>query len=228
MLKRIVFSLLALAIFLLPSCANSTKSNQLTNPPGHADFEALIGLQKQEALEKIGLNENDLTTEVLPNVYASPKNVEFAGVNFNICFGVFPEDIISSVYYIANYEDDLSNFSKDALAVAKALENNLPGENLTKDISQKDMSEAFAKSHQEDDHIDISKSAPKNVKEYMEYIIYTDYWKDFHYLTDKIPLPAGYFCKFIVSLDSETQKGVIHIQYHVSTIPGTYSTSVTE
>ena len=76
--------------------------------------------------------------------------------------------------------------------------------------------------------VSISKSAPKNVKEYMEYIIYTDYWKDFHYLTDKIPLPAGYFCKFIVSLDSETQKGVIHIQYHVSTIPGTYSTSVTE
>lgn len=228
MLKRIVFFLLALIIFLLPACANSAKSDQTTNPVGHAELEALIGLHKQEALVKLGLNKNDLTTEVLPNVYASPNYVEFSGVNFNICFGVFPDDIISSVYYIANYDKDLSNFPKDALAVAKTLEANLKGEDLVKDISLENMTEAFAKSHQEDDHIDITKAAPKNVKEYMEYIMSTDYWKDFHYLTDKIPLPAGYFCKFIVSLDSETQKGVIHIQYHVSTTPGTYSTSVTE
>ncbi len=228
MLKRIFASLLILTILTIFGCASSSPQASATTPSGHEELEAVIGMHKADALEKLGMSESDLTAhEYQPNVYNTTRKTTFAGVEFAVSFGIFPDDLISDVYYRAIYDGDISTFAKDVHTVANELEKNLTDDNLIKDIPLSDLEAAYAKGRMEEDNIDITDTAPKNVRDYMEFMMSTDYWKEFHQLNENIPIPAGYVCKFTAScIEPESKKAIIEIRYRVTRRPANYSYQV--
>ena len=214
MRKRIFVCLLTLIILLTTGCGGTANSQITNNPPLHEELEAVIGLHRAEALEKLGMSESDLTAHAYqPNVYNTTLKTTFADIEFDVSFGVFPDDLISSVFYTAIYDGDISTFAKDAHAVANKLEENLTDEDLIKDIPLSDLEVAYAKGRMEEDNIDITDAAPQNVRDHMEFMMSTDYWKEFHQLNENIPIPAGYICKFTAScIEPESKKAIIEIR----------------
>lgn len=228
MRKRILFCLLSLVMLLTAGCGNAMYRNKPNNPPGHEVLEAVIGMRTADALKKLKLSESELIADSsLPNIYNTTRKITFAGVEFSISLGIFPDDLISSVYYTAIYDGDISTFAQDVHTVANKLEKDIVGVNLIKDISLSDLETAYAKGRIEEDNIDITDIAPKNVRDHMEFMMSTDYWKEFHQLNENIPIPAGYICEFTAScIAPESKRAIIEIRYRVTRRPANYSYQV--
>ena len=209
-MKRILILLLALCTLLTAGCASSSQGGGLTNPPGHSEAEALIGLTKAEALEKLGIAESNCTEHPrMPHSYRTTKTVEFAGLTFDLCLSFWTvesenttKDVVRSIQYIAVHEGSPSDFGKATLAVAKELEKDYNGKDmyandeLVKVISLSDMQKACEEKGNAftvSDYIEISDTAPQNVTAFMEYIITTDFWKNLHWDdVSNAPDPASF------------------------------------
>ena len=232
-MKRILILLLALCILLTAGCASSSQGGGLTNPPGHSEAEALIGLTRTAALEKLGISEGDCSEHPrMPHSYRTTKTVEFGGLTFDLCLSFWTvesenttKDVVRSIQYIAVHEGSPSDFGKAALTVAKELEKDYSGKDmyandeLVKAIPLSDMQEACEKGGNAftvGDLMEISDSAPQNVKTFTEYIMTTDLWKSLHW--DDIsntPDPAGYLCIFSARRLVDNDAGIISIAYSI-------------
>lgn len=241
MVKRIQLYLLVLCILLTAGCSSNANSDRIATPPGHEEFVAVIGKNLSDAVGVLGVSESDLSDDTgLPGVYKTGKTVMFGGVEFHVCIGMFMSDtveVVNNLYYLRNYKDDLSGFSTDVLNVAKELEQDFnrtfgfggSDDVLTKNISPAELEEAFSRpeGHQIDDTFDITETAPENVQEHMEFMMNTDYWKEFCYFDENIPIPAGYMCQFTASCIPEYGNGAMFIAYFVQRRPGSYMTEIT-
>lgn len=240
MKKRTFICLLVFSILLTTLCSGCGKKDRLTNPPGHKDFEAVIGKTLPDAAKILDVSESDLIRdEYLIDVYHTGKTVEFAGVEFDVCLGMYvEEEVVNSVYYLKNFDNDISGFAEDVTNVAKKLEHDISRESgyitkddtLTKNIPLTELEEAYSapEGHQVSDMFDITEEAPKNVQDHMEFMMSTDYWKAQHYLGEDIPLPAGYLCQFLASCIPDNNRASMFIRYYVNRRPGSYSYMVVE
>lgn len=236
-MKRILLFLLTLSILISAGCASSSKSGGLANPPDHSEAEALIGLTKTEALEKLGVSDSDCTEHPrMPQAYRTTKTVEFAGLTFDLCL-VYnsieaegtAKEIVDSVQYLAVHEGTPSDYAKAVSTVAKTLEKDFDGEDiihnnrLTRDIPLSELEDAsnqlgsgFAVS----DRMDISETAPQSIKEHMEYIMTTDFWKNLYWDDDSnTPKESGYLCVYLASRFADNSGGIISIAYSVGERP---------
>lgn len=240
MKKRIFVCLLAFAIGLTALCSGCGKKERLTNPPGHGDLTAVIGTTIPEAVKLLGVSESDLVRdEYLIDVFHTGRTVEFAGMEFDICLGMFiEEEVVNSLYYLKVYDGNFTDFPNDVLNVAKELEKNVTKETaynrsdsvLAKNYSLAELEKGFFKPEGNtlNDVFDITEEAPKNVRDHMEFMMTTDFWKNFGYLNENIPIPAGYLCEFIASCVPDNNRASMFIRYYVNRRPGHYSYMVVE
>ena len=223
-------------MLLTTGCGNNANSDRIATPPGHEEFVAVIGKNLSDAVGVLGVSESDLSDDTgLPGVYKTGKTVMFGGVEFNVCIGMLMDEtieVVNALFYLRNYEGDLTGFAADVLNVAKELEKDFNRDSgfggsddvLTKCIPLADLEEAFSKpqGHQFDDTFDITETAPKNVQKHMEFRMNTDFWKEAFYLDENIPIPAGYLCQFTASCIPERGGAAMFIAYHVQRRPGSY------
>lgn len=237
MIRRILLCILALSMLFTAGCASSSKSGGLANPPDHSEAEALIGLAKTEALEKLGVSENDCSEHPrMAQAYRTTKTVEFAGLTFDLCL-VYnsiesegtTKEIVDSVQYLAVHEGAPSDYAKAVSTVAKALEKDFDGEDiihnnrLTRDIPLSELEDAsnqLGSRFTVSDRMDISETAPQSIKEHMEYIMTTDFWKNLYW--DEVanaPEESGYLCVYLASRFADNSGGIISIAYGVGKRP---------
>lgn len=143
-----VVSLLLVLILLLTGCVTADKMSALL--PHYEELSSLIGLTKEEALEKMGWQEGDLEpwkdehfhVEGDDSLLLTPMEAEIGGVPFKVKWGFANKlDALNTIEYAAVYKGDVKTAVKDILKVANAIGSTIGKKTIYDNLGLFDMTE---------------------------------------------------------------------------------------
>lgn len=131
-----IVSLLLVAIMLCTGCTGPKAAKRLL--PRYAELYPLIGLSLDEALEKMGWQEEDI--EQWYDEYLTPMEGEIGGVPFTIRWRF--EEKLNKIVYVAEFQDELEMTVKNTLNVANAIGSAIGKETVYDNLGIFDITEA--------------------------------------------------------------------------------------
>lgn len=121
---RCIICILLIIVLLCAGCAdlgNIAKPEGITALPQYAELSTLIGLRKEDALNKMGWQDADLTEDV-NTFYKTPLTVEFSGISFDVLLAMNPfEEKVNAIVYHAEYSNQQQAAAKDILQISNKL-----------------------------------------------------------------------------------------------------------
>ncbi len=141
---RCIICILLIIVLLCASCAdsgNTAKPEGITALPQYAELSSLIGLRKEDALNKMGWQDADLTEDA-NTFYKTPLTVEFSGISFDVLLGINPfEGRINTIVYHTEYPNQKEIAAKDILHVSNKLGGSIGKKTKKQDIEVFNMTE---------------------------------------------------------------------------------------
>ncbi len=121
---RGIIGIFLIIVLLCAGCSdssNTAKPEGITALPQYAELSSLIGLRKEDALNKMGWQDTDLTEDA-NTFYKTPLTVDFSGISFDVLFGINPfEERINTIVYHTEYRNQKETAAKDILHVSTKL-----------------------------------------------------------------------------------------------------------
>ena len=135
-MKRKVIRMVSLLLTLILLCTGCVTPKKISTLfPHYEELSALIGLTMDEALEKMGWQEEDVP-ERWNLTYDIPVEAEISGVPVSVMC-VFLEKL-TTIDYLAEFPDDMENAMKDTLRIIGEIGSAL-GEKVTWSDTEIDM-----------------------------------------------------------------------------------------
>ena len=136
--------ILLIIVLWCAGCAdsgNAAKPEDITALPQYAELSSLIGLRKEDALNKMGWQDTDLTEDANA-FYKTPLTVEFSGISFDVLLGINPfEERINTIVYHTEYPNQQETAAKDILHVSTKLGSAIGKKTKMQDIEVFNMTE---------------------------------------------------------------------------------------
>lgn len=221
--KKCVVYILMMALLLSGCAATEKKASEPEAeldkyPPYHQQLASLVGQPKQAVCEALNIEESQLVEEIHP-FFETPITVEFGGVSFTVYLGfMYAEDKLIGFDYRATYKNDPETAAKDAITVAKHLDQvmgkpaRIDKQGEIHKLSQAELQEKLngEENYGIEQRWDLKKEASQAQKDMMIYLAGTEIFQ-------QLTVDPGCYLELLVSYIVSDENAYIALRYAVGT-----------
>lgn len=223
-LSCILLMLLAFSIFA--GCAPSKKSNaEVQRPPRYEEMVQLIGLQKEDVLEKLQIQSADIQLKS-EGGYTTPITVSFNGVTMAIELAFGPlDDRLNGFYYKAYYQNESELAAKNMHLVANSMSTcfgspDAGNSSYAWDMTEEEIIKSIDTGEFQNAHSwYMANDSTDQIEEYIQALSETELYAGYA----KLKMKPGLKCELVLSAYANTPTepvtAYLTISCHISPVP---------